>query len=138
MCPLPDHGRAIAMDRPDAVGDPALKATQRQWPQDAKVTHFMTRGIGAWKHAREALVAGFEFVILFARDGGVVQLQHSLTRTWTGDDEDVESAAALQGRHLVRHCAEIEDVHIIGASDHVVVAKFQHDLWRRSASPLSP
>jgi hypothetical protein len=33
------------MDRPDDVGVPALEATHRQWPQGAKVNHFMTRGI---------------------------------------------------------------------------------------------
>jgi hypothetical protein len=35
MCPLPDHGRVIAMDRPDDVGVPALEATHCQWPQGA-------------------------------------------------------------------------------------------------------
>jgi hypothetical protein len=79
------------MDRPDDVGVPALEATQCQWSQDAKVNHFMTRGIGGWQHAREALVAGSEFVKLFARDGDVAHPwpKHSLTRTWTRDDEDV-------------------------------------------------
>ena len=57
------------MDRPDDVGVPALEATQCQWPQGAKVYHFMTRGIGVWKHVREALVAGLEFVDLIARGG---------------------------------------------------------------------
>jgi hypothetical protein len=33
------------MDRPDDVGVPALEATHCQWPQGAKVNHFMTRGI---------------------------------------------------------------------------------------------
>ena len=82
------------MDRPDEVGVPALEATQCQWPQDAKVNHFMTRGIGVWQHAREALVAGSEFVKLIARDGDEAPpwSEDSLTRTWTREDEDMESA----------------------------------------------
>jgi len=46
MCPLPDHGRVVPMDRPDDVGVPALEATHCQWPQSAKVNHFMTGGMG--------------------------------------------------------------------------------------------
>src|SRR4030095_8605717 len=126
------------MDRPDDVGVPALESTHCQWPQGAKVNHFMTRGIGVGKHTREALVAGSEFVKLIARDGDEAPPwpEDRLTRTWTGEDEDMESATALEGRHFIRHRAEIEGVDIIGAADHVVVAKFQHDLWRRSAPPL--
>ena len=73
------------MDRPDDVGVPALEATLCQWPQGAKVNHFMTRGIGVWQHAREALVAGSEFVKLIARDGDEAPPwpEDSLTRTWT-------------------------------------------------------
>src|SRR5438034_4347789 len=140
MCPVPDHGRVIAMDRPDDVGVPALEATLCQWPQGAKVNHFMTRRIRVCQHAREALVAGLEFVKLIARDGDEAPpwTEDSLTRTWTREDEDMESASAVEGRNFIRHGAEIEDVEIIGASDHVVVAKFQHDLWRRSAPPLFP
>ena len=140
MCPLPDHGRVVAMDRPDDVGVPALEATHCQWPQGAKVNHFMTSGIGVWKHAREALVAGSEFVKLIARDGDEAPPwpEDSLTRTWTRENEDMESATPAEGRYFIRHCADIENVKIIGAADHVVVAEFQHDLWRRSALPLFP
>src|SRR5437762_6709046 len=140
MCPLPDHGRVVPMDRPDDVGVPALEATHCQWPQGAKVNHFMTRGVGVRQHAREALVAGLEFVKLIARDGNEAPPwpEDSLMRTWTREDEDMESATPAEGRHFICHCADIENVKIIGAADHVVVAKFQHDLWRRSAPPLFP
>jgi hypothetical protein len=46
MCAFPDHGRVIAMDRPEDVGVPGLEPTHCQWPQRAKVNHFMTGGIG--------------------------------------------------------------------------------------------
>jgi hypothetical protein len=90
------------MDRPHDVGVPGLEATHCQWPQGMKVNHFMTRGIGAGKHAREALVAGSEFIKLIARDGYEAPPwpEDSLTRTWTREDEDMESAQALR-----IHCA---------------------------------
>src|SRR5437773_4152011 len=92
------------------------------------------------QHAREALVAGLEFVKLIARDGDEAPpwTEDSLTRTWTRENEDMESATPAEGRYFIRHCADIENVKIIGAADHVVVAEFQHDLWRRSALPLFP
>jgi hypothetical protein len=34
------------MDRPDDIGIPALETAHCQWPESAKVNHFMTRGIG--------------------------------------------------------------------------------------------
>src|SRR6266850_7476929 len=138
MCSLPDHGRVIAMDGPDDVGVPALEATHCQWPQGAKVNHFMTGGIGVWQHVRETLVAGSEFVKLIARDGNEAPPwpEDSLTRTWTRQDEDMESATPAERRYFIRHCADIENAHIIDAADHVVVTEFQHGLWRRSASPL--
>ena len=94
------------MDRPDDVGVPALEATQRQWPQGAKVNHFMTRGIGVWQHAREALVACSEFVKFIARDGDEAppRPEDSLTRTWTREDEDMESVIQSPGPSLfLRH-----------------------------------
>src|SRR6267143_6112497 len=101
MCPLPDQSRVIAMDRPDDVGVPALEATHCQWPQGAKVNHFMTGGIGVGKHARETLVAGLEFVKLIAGDGDEAPpwAEDSLTGTWTRKDEDMESATTVEGRH---------------------------------------
>src|SRR5215207_8431380 len=69
MRPLPDHGRVVAVDCPHDVGVPALETTHRQWSEGAKVDHFMARGIDVRKYAREALVPGFEFVELVARDG---------------------------------------------------------------------
>src|SRR5262245_51473959 len=138
MCSLPDHGRVIAMDSPDDVRVPALEATECQLPQGAKVNHFMTRGIGVWQHARETLVAGSQFVKLIARDGDEAspRPENGLTRTWTREDEDMEGATTAESRHFIRHCAEIEGIDIVGAPDHVVVAKFQHDLWGRSAPLL--
>ena len=50
----------------------------------------------------------------------------------------MESATAAEGRYFIRHCADIEDIDIIGAADHMVVAEFQHDLWRRFAPLLFP
>ena len=46
----------------------------------------------------------------------------------------MKSTISREGCYLVHHCPEIEDIDIIGAADHVIVAKFQHDLWRGSAS----
>ena len=50
----------------------------------------------------------------------------------------MESAIARKRRHLVRHGAEIEDIDIIGAADHVDVAEFHHDLWGLFAPLLFP
>src|ERR1043166_8345236 len=69
MCTLPDHDRVIAIDRPNDVGIPALEATHRQAPQRPQVDHFMTSGIRTCQYAREALIAGAEFVNRIARDG---------------------------------------------------------------------
>ena len=66
MRAFPDHGRVIAMNRPHDVGVPALETAHRQWPERAKVNHLVTRGVGVRQHAREALVAGSEFVKLIA------------------------------------------------------------------------
>ena len=140
MCASPDHGRVIAVDRADDVGVPALEATHCEWPQGAKVDHFMTRRIGAWQHARESLVARLEFVKLITRDGDEAPScpRNSLMRTWTRQDDDVESATTVEGRRFIRHRTEIERIDIVGATDHVVVAKLQHDLRRCSASSLFP
>ena len=44
----------------------------------------------------------------------------------------MESAAPAEGRPFIRHCADIENVDMIGAADHVVVTEFQHDLFSHS------
>src|SRR5829696_4065046 len=112
------------MDRPDDVGVPALEAAHGQWPEGTKVDHFMTGGIGVREHAGEALVAGSELVELVARDGGEgpPRPEDGLTRTRTRQDEDVESALPAEGRHLVRHCSDVENADVVRPADHVVVA----------------
>src|SRR5437762_7483575 len=94
MCPLPDHGRIIAVDRSDQVGVPGIESTHRPWPESAKVDHLVTRGSSVRKHARKALVAGPEFVELIARDGDEAPpwAEHSLTGAWTGQGDNMERA----------------------------------------------
>src|SRR5688572_9233712 len=103
MCPLPDHGRVIAMDHPDDVGVPAIEGTDCQWRQGVQVNDFMTGGIGVCQYARETLVAGPEFVKLIARDGNEAPPwpEDSLTRTCARQDEDMESATTAEGRHFI-------------------------------------
>src|SRR5918993_2469690 len=131
MCRLPDHGRVIAIDRLDDIGVPTLEATHCQWPQSAEVEHLMTRGIGVWQHAREACVASSEVVKIIGcdRPEAPALSGDSLARTGTREDENIKSLVARKGRDLVWHRAEIEDVDVIRAADHVVVAKFHQDLW---------
>src|SRR4051812_13525214 len=140
MSAIPDHRHVKAMDRPNKVRVPGLEATHCEWPQGAKVNHFMIRGIGLWQHPRETLVAGPEFVKVIARDGdeGPPRPEGCLTRTWARQDKDVKSVTATELSCLICHCPKIEDIEIIGTSDHVVVAEFQHDLWRRCMSMLFP
>ncbi len=95
----------------------------------------MTFGVGVWQYARQPLVTGSEFVKLIARDGdeATTRSKYSLMRTRTREDDDMESATSGEFRHFIRHRADIKNVDVVGASNHVVVAKFHHDLWRRSA-----
>ena len=92
------------MDRPDDVGVPGLEATHRQRAQGTKVDHFMTGGIRVREHAREALVAGAELVELVARHRteAATGAEDGLTRTRTGEDDDMERAVAAERRYLVR------------------------------------
>ena len=64
--------------------------------RSAQVDDFVTRGVGVGKNAREALVAGAEFVELIARDGGEAppRAEDSLARTWAREDEDMERASS--------------------------------------------
>src|ERR1051325_6121717 len=105
MCSLPNHRRVVAMDGAHDVGVPTVQTTHCEWPQRAKVNHFMTRGIGVRKHAREALVAGLEFVKLIARDRDEAPpwSDNSLTRTWTRKYEDMKGATPAERRHFIRH-----------------------------------
>src|SRR5215204_5590204 len=132
MCRLPDDRSIIAIDRPDDVGVPTLETAHCQWPQGAKVDHFMTRGIGVWQHACEAPVTCSEVVIVVRRDGAEASTLpgYSLTRTGTGKDENMKSLITGDGRDLVCHCADVEDIHVISAADHVIVAKLHQNLRR--------
>src|SRR5919197_3045839 len=134
---LPDHRRVIPVDRADDIRIPAVEAAHRQRPERTQVNHFMTRGSGIGKHAREALVAGREFVELIARDGGEAApwAEDGLTGTGTREDEDMEGALVAQGCYFIRHRAEVENVDVVGTADHVVVPEFEHHLWR---APLFP
>src|SRR2546425_7554510 len=107
------------MDRADDVWVPALEPSYGQWPQRGQVDDFMTGGIGVGQDAREALVAGAEFVELIARDRSEAPpgAEDSLTRAGAREHEDMERASSAEGRHFVGHRAEIEKVDVIGAAD---------------------
>ena len=115
------------MDRPNDVGIPAFEATDGQGPQGPKVEHLVSRGIRIGQHAREALIAGPEFVNGIARDRA--SPRGGLTGPGTRQHQNVKRALAREGRHLVRHGADIEFVEIVGAADHVIVAEFHENLW---------
>src|ERR1041385_4575400 len=116
------------MNRPYHVGVPTLETAHREWPQRAKIDHFVAGGIGVWKNAREALVARPEFVELITRHGNEAapRAEYSLTGAGTRQDDDMERAISAQCRHFIHHRADIENVDVIGAANHVVVAGFQH------------
>src|SRR2546427_9949711 len=103
MRPLPNHGRVIAMDRADDVWVPALETSHGQWAQRAQVDDFMTRGIGVGQDAREALVAGAEFVELIARDRSEAPpaAEDGLTRAGAREHAVMERASCADVRHLV-------------------------------------
>ena len=97
----------------------------------------MTRWHGRWQHSRETPVAAPSGIVI-RRDRAEASPSagHSLTRTGSRQDENMKSSIAREGRDLVRHRAEIEGIDVIGAADHVVEAKFHHDLRRRLARRL--
>src|SRR2546423_1864880 len=97
MCPLPDHGRIIAVDRSNHIGVPGIESTYRPRPESAKVDHLVTRGSSVRKDARNALVAGAEFVELIARDRDEAPplAEHSLTRAWARQGDNMERAISV-------------------------------------------
>src|SRR5207247_10018524 len=98
------------MDRADDVWVPALETSHGQWPQCAQVDDFMTRGIGVGQDAREALVAGAEFVELIARDRSEAPpgAEDSLTRAGARVHVDMERARYAVDRHFVGRWIECD------------------------------
>ena len=75
-----------------------------------KINHFMTRAFGVCKHAREALVAGSEFVKLFARNGDEAPPwpEDGLTRTGSREDAAAPKIAATSSSSYRRSVMSVK------------------------------